>query len=112
MDTTNQYDIYDEETGQLAEDYTPEEEIKDILGNQEATVYPNPTKGDMVIKITNMQKETAANIILYDTQGKEVINLTKVKKYNHIDISNKPDGIYIMRITIGSNFMEWKVVKM
>ena len=111
LDSLNQIDIFNEETGELAEDFTPETEYKEILGEQKITIFPNPTRGEMVVQIANLQQDNPGNIILYDLEGKVIVNLSNVNEYSCIDITSKPDGIYIMKIIINGKTSQWKVVK-
>lgn len=87
--------------------------IEEISTSQEIAVYPNPTNGEFNISITNANfKELELSII--NLLGKEVFKTT----YNNsgtnfnqqIDLSDLADGIYYIRINVGTNFKIKKLI--
>ncbi len=53
----------------------------------------------------------SAFILVYGIQG-NLIRSVKVKgKSTRIDLSNQPQGIYILKINIGEKSSDWKVIK-
>ena len=75
--------------------------IEENSTTAEFSVYPNPTDG-----ILNFTKPCA--VVIYST-----VNL--VKKENSfvesIDISDLPNGVYILRLFDGENYFDKKIVK-
>jgi len=84
---------------------------KDSLAEHDITIYPNPTKGLISIKITNMSKASSSSILLHDFFGKTIIKLEKLTEDNKVDLSNLPNASYFMKITIDDKTTEWKIIK-
>lgn len=83
----------------------------ELLGSQQITIFPNPTKGLLVVDITNMQDIKTSSIALYDLGGREVFSKSEIKNTNSINFANEPPGMYGLRIILDGKITEWKVIK-
>lgn len=86
-------------------------EYKDKIGEVNVKIYPNPTKGQLFISLSDVPQGGTSCLELFSLEGKliskpEIDNLT----YS-VDLSNKPAGIYILRIKINTNISEWRIIK-
>jgi uncharacterized repeat protein (TIGR03803 family) len=74
-----------------------------------ATVFPNPTNG--IYKITGLSEGMIAET--YDYAGRKISNVTVNETDMNFDLSNQPDGIYLVRILTGNGGLvsQHKVVK-
>jgi hypothetical protein len=74
-------------------------------------IYPNPTDGKIYIQFSNLQKGL---IRIYQVNGQEIISPTEVKNLNRysIDISNYPEGMYIITFEDSKNIWSEKIIKM
>jgi hypothetical protein len=94
--------------GQNARTAIPDEETDEILEYLPLNVFPNPTKGELIIPVTEDDANVSIRII--DNLGKEVLNLTDVKNGN-ITIEKLTAGIYFYTIHKNGNVYRGKVVK-
>lgn len=80
---------------------------KDLEVDKSVALYPNPTKGNININSDN----TIKLIELFDVQGR--ILQTKIESNNNttLDISNKANGLYFIRITTENGIKVEKVIK-
>jgi hypothetical protein len=62
------------------------------------TVYPNPSNGEVVIKINNINNE-AKVLTIHNLLGQEIYRTTTAKQMNHIDLSKVEKGIYLVKIS-------------
>ena len=85
--------------------------ITENMGEMVITLYPNPTKGQLKIQITNITCETEGALELYDLSGRLVIVQKTVGESTMLDISRYPLGIYLMRIRICDKVSEWRIIK-
>jgi hypothetical protein len=69
--------------------------------NLDASVYPNPTHGKVVITVSNMQSGCKLNICLYDTWNNLILNLESYNPNIDLDLKTLSKGIYYLRITSG-----------
>lgn len=87
-----------------------QEIFEDIVSDYQIRIYPNPTRGMVSIEIPEFIN-LSAFILVYGIQG-NLIRSVKVKgKSTRIDLSNQPQGIYILKISIGEQSSDWKVIK-
>jgi hypothetical protein len=74
------------------------------------SISPNPTTGILKIEILYLPEGVKINAILYNIQGAVIIKET-LSEADEIDISDQPDGIYMLKIcTPGINKI-WKIIK-
>ena len=82
----------------------------DALSETLITIYPNPTKGLLAVKISNLPQHSISSLTLFDMHGR-VITQQPLLDENKLDISAQPAGAYIMQITVGDEVTSWKIVK-
>ncbi len=91
--------------------------FEDVIDKTDITIYPNPTKGQMVVKVEKLPSAARpaegvkSGIQLFDLQGRLVFETFKLSTYTNVDITHAGAGTYVMRISVGGKTTEWKVVK-
>ncbi len=103
--------IFDTTTNKFSNDFNPEKKFTDELAESQITIYPNPTRGEMVVQVTNIKNEEAFKFVVYDMTGKIVLQKQNTKEFTNIDLSNVPAGNYILKMFIGGSSTEWKIIK-
>lgn len=74
-------------------------------------IYPNPTKGQLAVEIPDIESVKSANLTLFNMQG-QIISKTKATLLKtDLDISSKPNGIYILHINIDGQVSSWRIIK-
>lgn len=83
----------------------------DMLRSHTVKIYPNPTEGALQVRISGLTVTEKCSLGVYTAQGARI--LTEDVKTDHvdIDISNRPVGIYLLRITINNQSTTWKIIK-
>lgn len=79
--------------------------------NEIFQIYPNPTNDKVYIQFSN----TINGVIrIYQVNGQQVLTPIEAKNLNHysIDISNYPEGMYIITFEDSKNIWSEKIVKM
>jgi len=90
---------------------TVPERYDDMLGERKIVIYPNPTQGLLRIEYQGGGELKNARLLLYDMQGKLLLQFNKVEPSQMFDLSPHPAGMYILQIIEGSFKSEWKIVK-
>jgi len=85
--------------------------LLETLANLQISVYPNPTHGLIKIDIQNLPDGETAKVNLYNLHGHLVVSKHNVKSSVEINISGKHNGIYFLKIVVGKQQSEWKIVK-
>jgi beta-glucanase (GH16 family) len=86
---------------------TPDENIllkDDIIFN----IYPNPNNGQFTLELNN--NEEKASVVVYDLMGKIVYSKNSGQNIQKIDISEQAKGIYFVRVSIGEQVFNEKVI--
>jgi hypothetical protein len=86
-------------------------EYKDTIKTSEISIYPNPTEGLLTVKITNLKKDIETRIIINDMSGRPVFTINNLSEITDINFSEKTNGVYLMKIYIGSEVSNWKILK-
>jgi len=101
---TEKSDLWDDMQSGLLNAGT--EGIEETQKNKAYNVYPNPCTGNLTIQ--PVDKSLKHEIYLFDFTGKKV---RSVKNKLQVDISDLPDGIYLMKIIQGGKEWQTKIVK-
>lgn len=93
----------------LSEDDEQEAYTEEIQSHQ-IIIYPNPTKGLLNVKIAGLDKING-QISIYNMGGR-LINQSDLSSSNQtFDLSDQPNGIYIMQIKLEDKVSSWKIIK-
>ncbi|MDB4582942.1 T9SS type A sorting domain-containing protein [Draconibacterium sp.] len=87
-----------------------EDPILDKITSHEIRIFPNPTKGVLKVEIPELP-EDKSNLYVYNLQGRMLINKTVTKHIHNIDLHKYPSGMYILKIVLGTEVSEWKILK-
>ena len=82
------------------------EEAIDLSG---ISIYPNPSSGKFVVSFDDAI-DPDAGIRIFDIMGSLVLEIKNPDDKVEIDLSDQPDGIYILRITTGNKQHKQKIV--
>jgi hypothetical protein len=71
-------------------------------------IYPNPTNGKVNLEFNGKipEKLNVANLT-----GKSIINKPDLKEKNTLNLSQLPNGIYLLRIYVGESILVKKIIK-
>lgn len=75
----------------------------------ELFVFPNPNKGEFSLHLTGDISES--RYYIYNSLGNEIINNTLYNNIETIDISNYPEGIYLLKFVKGDKLITKTIVK-
>lgn len=85
--------------------------FSDMLCDHSVKIYPNPSKGTLKICIFGLKDSDKCSLGVYTTQGVQIL-AKKVKTDNtDVNISNQPNGVYLLQIAINGKSTTWKIVK-
>ena len=90
--------------------------VKNGISNMELTsksisIFPNPTKGLLDLKITGMKEGEIAEYVFVSLKGQELLRKKTGLPVTRIDIGNFAPGTYILNVTLSGKKEQWKVVK-
>ena len=72
-------------------------------------IYPNPNNGQFTIDLG--EKPQGELIEVYNVLGKQVLIQTLTSTTSRIDISNQPNGVYLVKIITGKEFLIKKILR-
>ncbi len=89
-----------------------EDFFTEILAEKEIKIYPNPTRGQLRVDILGYEDlDNNSSIQVFTTGGVLLYKSNTPSQTNNINLSDKPAGLYLMVITIGSEKSTWKIIK-
>lgn len=87
------------------------EVANDQIGNVLITLFPNPTEGIVIVQIQNLEQNLSSQLRVYDYSGRLIISRTNLQDSNTIDLGEAESGTYLVKIIIGDNASDWKIIK-
>jgi len=95
---------------------TDGKDMKDIfysemLSEKEIRVYPNPTVGDLSVEIIGYEDADKCSFQIFDMSGSRIASASAESPVTHVDITGRPDGLYILNIVINGKQSSWKIIK-
>lgn len=88
-----------------------EKPIEEKLSDKIIKIYPNPTKGELKIEVTNWDEKCTGNIHIYSSNGVLIGRYDLVDPMQIVDISDEPVGLYILKIYLNKNTSTWRIIK-
>jgi hypothetical protein len=113
LEVINQYAMSRQNTQAGEPDKTAEEIKKeDIFSEVKITAYPNPNQGLFWIRISGIDLPQDARLEIFTASGAQIINRKIISVPHAVDISDRPSGVYFLRITFGNDYENvWRIVK-
>ena len=87
------------------------EPTEDQMGERTIKIFPNPTRGDLNVNITNLKENEHLTVTIYDMNGRTIISTPITEGSNAVDMNTQAQGMYIMHITNGAERLVYKIVK-
>jgi hypothetical protein len=81
------------------------------LNESDVVIFPNPTKGALAVEIRNKNPEIPHQITVFNINGSIVFQKNNIGKFTEIDLSARPSGVYLLRISSQNSFITWRVIK-
>jgi YD repeat-containing protein len=85
--------------------------LEDIIAEQSIKIYPNPTQGMLAVEIVHFNKDLQTDFLLTDLSGKSIDRQRAASGYLTFNLSNRPSGIYLLRMSINGETTTWKIIK-
>ena len=76
-------------------------------------IYPNPTAKTLNVVTGNITGNETVSAMIFDATGKYVkgMTLNNVNASFSFDVSNLPNGIYILRVVANGETSVWRFIK-
>lgn len=86
------------------------ENYSEMVDDRNIRIYPNPTEGQLTVEVTG---EGECQYDIYDISGHQVLTTRSSSGRVTLNISSRPNGLYILRITTGEggHSTAWKIIK-
>jgi len=79
-------------------------------GEQQITIYPNPTRGNITLEITILDSQQENFLRMYDTMGRLLQIVPIQSELTNLEIRG-PAGMYFLDIHLGLHVSKWKIIK-
>jgi len=81
----------------------------DDVANISIKIIPNPNPGSF--KVVSSNTDAVKNIEIYDLSGTEIYGLSTTQNETVIDISDQPNGLYLLKLYINNQVFPEKIIK-
>lgn len=83
----------------------------EIISEKEIRIYPNPTNGDLSVEITGYDDSDKCSFLIFDMSGGMILSTKADSPITRLDITGKPNGMYILNIDVNGRQSSWKIIK-
>lgn len=83
-----------------AEDSTATDPYNTMMSEVQVSIYPNPTKGQLNIELSNLSDESTGSIVVTDLQGRVLMSIGQVSSNMELDFTPFAAGKYNMTLII------------
>jgi len=91
---------------------SPADSIIERSAEVEFRLYPNPTKGLITLETAGIENGTRMICSIWNESGQLVMQQTVVNSHSIcFDLSNRPNGFYILRLQYGGKQKSWNILK-
>ena len=73
------------------------------LDHRLLNIFPNPAKKNIFIELKGIDASEISNCIVYNQEGKEILQIDLFSNQNNIDVSKLNPGTYILKVILSSN---------
>ena len=87
-----------------------EASLRDSFVGCDAMLFPNPTEGGFILSLTG-DDIPQATAVLCTMDGKVIEERVVTGTVEEFDLSGKPSGVYLLRLTTEGEAKVWKVIK-
>ena len=84
---------------------------QDQLGDTKITISPNPNGGKFTLKVTGIAGKINMKIYLYSISGALIYENQNPEMSTEIDISNRPNGMYVLSLIIENKRKTWSIIR-
>lgn len=81
----------------------------DMLSEHQIQIVPNSKSGK--VKVAALDGKLQFSVMVYNVSGQNVQTLKDVRGQAEVDLSNNPNGIYVLVLEIGQEKTTWKIMK-
>lgn len=81
------------------------------LREHSVKIYPNPTQGNLRVSISGLGNSDKCHLGVYSIQGTQILAFDVNSDNANVDISNQPNGVYLLQITINGKSTTWKIIQ-
>jgi hypothetical protein len=103
--------IYNQETRELKDTYTASESLEDHLDDRVITLYPNPTRGELVLRINPLPENPLGKITVFGIDGRQYFIFSNLSEYNDLDLTDLNPGNYIILLELNGQRTTYEVIK-
>lgn len=83
----------------------------DLVGGMAYAIYPNPTEGRLILVTEGAVPPEGAVATLLTLTGSVMEERVVRSNREELDLSGRPSGVYLLRLSYGNETHTWKVIK-
>lgn len=86
--------------------------VTDVMGKQKIILYPNPTRGILRLDIKLFDPNKKNTYSVYSLSGAKLCDGNILSSSAEIDLSQYPQGNYLLDLLLDGKVSRWKIIKL
>lgn len=83
----------------------------DSIAGQQVAIFPNPTRGQLIIKKSGYGSTGPGSYLVYSATGIEILKGEWAETETPVDLDSQPNGTYILVLYLGNEKLTYKIIK-
>jgi hypothetical protein len=85
--------------------------VEQFSDNLQVKIYPNPTEGQLRLEIVGIDENDNVSYSLINLNGQTLIYQPQGTADEMLNLSPYPSGVYILRLNIKGDIIDYKIIK-
>ena len=85
--------------------------IEQFTADLQVKIYPNPTKGILLVELAGNGKVENAQITVFNQSGQQILYTGTDGALTTVNLSTFPQGMYVLRLIVGNKATDYKIIK-
>ena len=83
----------------------------ETFGERKVQITPDYSEGILRVRVIKFKSEDCCNLSVYSSGGELIAQRKNVNYTTEFDLSNRANGIYLLKVEFNGESTTWKIVK-
>lgn len=90
---------------------TNRDSFTESFGDRKVQITPSYSEGKLRVQVTKYKSDDCCNLSVYSSTGELIAQKNNVSYTTEFNLSNRINGIYLLKVEFNGNSTTWKIIK-